>query len=330
MYAVDQQAANPNKLVDIISCRTHSRRRSLAMAAFLVVSALILAACAAPATTPTGPVQITDGLGREIALEGPAQRIVSLAPSNTEILFAVGAGSQVIGRDEVSDFPASVGNVTSIGSTFGELNTEAILALEPDLVLAASITAPEQLQTLEALGLTTFVLPNPMDFEGLYENLATAGQLTGHSREAVELAAELRARVEAVGTATAGAEPASVFYEVDGSDSSAPWTTGVGTFQDLLIDLAGGVNVAGGIQGWGQIDLEALITSDPEVILFGEGPFIATTIDSLRVRPGWDGISAVQMGRVVPIDTNWVDRPGPRLVDALEAMAEALHPELFD
>ncbi len=308
----------------------HTGRRYRALAAFLVASGLILAACATPAPTPAGPLQITDGLGREITLGGPAQRIVSLAPSNTEILFAVGAGSQVIGRDEISDFPVQAADVSSIGSTFGELNTEAILALEPDLVLAATITAPEQLQTLETLGLTTFVLSNPTDFEGLYENLATVGQLTGHSEQAADLAEELRARVEAVIMATAGAAPATVFYEVDGSDTSAPWTTGVGTFQDLLIDLAGGTNVAGGIEGWGQIDLEALVTSDPEVILFGEGPFIVTTIETLAARPGWGGISAVLMGRVVPIDTNWVDRPGPRLVDALEAMAAALHPELFE
>lgn len=309
---------------DLLGIRTHL------VAAIILAAALILPACGTAADGPAGPIQITDGLGREIALEGPAQRIVSLAPSNTEILYAVGAGSQVIGRDGISDFPSGALDVTSIGSTFGELNTEAILALEPDLVLAADITAPEQLQTLETLGLTTFVLSNPQDFDGLYANLAVAGQITGHEVEAANLAKELRARVEEVVLTTSGAVPVTVFYEVDGSDPSAPWTTGTGTFQDLLIDLAGGSNVAAGISGWGQIDLEELVTSDPEVILFGEGPFIATSVDTLGDRPGWDGISAVQLGRVVPIDTNWVDRPGPRLVDALEAMAEALHPELFE
>jgi len=316
-----------NTLFDTIRSPARLVGRAWVIALVLI---LVLAACTSSADAPAGPVQIMDGLDREITLEGPAQRIVSLAPSNTEILFAVGAGSQVVGRDEISDFPAQAADVSSIGTTFGELNTEAILALEPDLVLAATITAPEQLQTLETLGLTTFVLSNPTDFEGLYDNLATVGQLTGHSEQAADLAEELRARVEAVTTATAGAAPASVFYEVDGSDSSAPWTTGAGTFQDLLIDLAGGANVASGIEGWGQIDLEALVTSDPEVIMFAYGPFIATTVDTLGLRPGWDGISAVQMDRVIPIDTNWVDRPGPRLVDALEAIAEALHPELFD
>jgi iron complex transport system substrate-binding protein len=292
--------------------------------------ALVLAACAPPEPLPAEPHEVTDGLGREIALPGSIERIVSLAPSNTEMLFAIGAGSQVVGRDEVSDFPSSANEVASIGSTFGELNTEAILALEPDLVLAADITPPEQLQSLEALGLMTFVVPNPADFQGLYDNLVTIGEITDHVGEATDLAEELRSRVEAVTTLTANADPTRVFYEIDGSDPSAPWTTGSSTFQDLLIELAGGANVAAGIEGWGQIDLEELVIQDPEVIVFATGPFIVTTGQSLADRPGWGGMAAVQSGRVVSIDTNWIDRPGPRLVEGLEALARALHPDLFD
>ena len=297
---------------------------------FAVGLALFMAACVTPQTAPEEPHEVTDGLGREITLPSTIERIVSLAPSNTEMLFAIGAGAQVVGRDEVSDHPASASEVASIGSTFGELNTEAILALEPDLILAADITAPEQLQSLEALGLTTFVVPNPTDFDGLYDNLITIGEITGHADEAADLAQALRSRMEAVIALTLEADPTSVFYEIDGSDPNAPWTTGSGTFQNLLIQLAGGVNAANGIEGWGQIDLEELVIQDPEVIVFATGPFIVTTSQSLADRPGWGGIAAVQTGRVVPIDSNWIDRPGPRLVDGLEALARTLHPELFD
>ncbi len=297
---------------------------------FVTGIAFIMAACAAPGPQPEEPYEVTDGLGREISLPSSVERIVSLAPSNTEMLFAIGAGSQLVGRDEVSDFPAAAAEVASIGSTFGELNTEAILALEPDLVLAADITAPEQLQSLEALGLTTFVIPNPTNFDGLYDNLITIGEITGHVDEAADLTTELRSRMEAVTVLTADVEPTKVFYEIDGSDPNAPWTTGSSTFQDLLIELAGGVNVAAGIEGWGQFDLEELVIQNPEVIVFGTGAFIVTTSQSLSERPGWGGIAAVQSGRVVSIDTNWIDRPGPRLIDGLEAMARALHPELFD
>ncbi|MFQ5942215.1 MAG: ABC transporter substrate-binding protein [Anaerolineales bacterium] len=291
--------------------------------------ALLLAACAAPAATPAGPREMIDGLGRQISLELPVERIVSLAPSNTEMLFEIGAGSQVVGRDEASDYPAQALEVASIGNTFGELNTEAILALEPNLVLAADITAPEQLQSLEALGLTTFVISNPMQFDGLYENLITLGEITGHSAAAADLVEGLRGRVEDVTVLTDDVLPTTVFYEIDGSDPNAPWTTGSGTFQDLLIEMAGGTNVASDIQGWGQIDLEQVVLQDPEVIVFAVGPFIATTSQALSERAGWSGLEAVQSGRVYPIDTNWVDRPGPRLVDGLEAFARALHPDLF-
>ena len=305
--------------------------RSLLTRGIIAVGiAFMMAACAASESLPAEPYELTDGLGREISLPSSIERIVSLAPSNTEMLFAIGAGSQVVGRDEVSDYPASASEVASIGSTFGELNTEAILALEPDLVLAADITAPEQIQSLEALGLTTFVVPNPTDFDGLYDNLLTIGEITGHLDEAADVANELRSRMEAVASLTADVEPTTVFYEIDGSDPNAPWTTGSSTFQDLLIELAGGANVAAGIQGWGQIDLEELVIQDPEVIVYATGTFIVTTSQSLSERPGWGGIAAVQSGRVFSIDTNWIDRPGPRLINGLEAMARALHPDLFD
>ena len=112
----------------------------------------------APTSTPAplGPIKLTDGLGRTIELAAPAQRIVSLAPSNTEILFALGAGSQTIGRDELSDYPLEAKSVTSIGSTFDKLNTEAIVALKPDLVLAAEVNSPEQVNALEDLKITVY------------------------------------------------------------------------------------------------------------------------------------------------------------------------------
>jgi iron complex transport system substrate-binding protein len=284
-----------------------------------------------PTLEPTpASIVMQDGLGREVQLEGPAQRIVSMAPSNTEILFAIGAGDQLVGRDDISDYPPEAGAIASIGSTYGELNTEAILALEPDLVLAATITSPEQIQTLENLGLTLYLLPNPMTFEELFANVVTVGELTGHVGEAQALAQELESRVQAVTTAVEGVQPVPVFYEVDGTDPSAPWTTGSGTFQDLLISMVGGENIAREIEGWGQISLEAIVTSDPAVIFFGAGPWIPTTVESLAERTGWGAIRAVQDGRIYDIDTNWIDRPGPRLVDALERMAQLVHPERFD
>ena len=276
------------------------------------------------------PFTLVDGMDREVILTGPAQRIVSIAPSNTEILFAIQAGSQVVGRDEVSDYPPEALEVASIGSTYGELNTEAILALEPDLVLAATITSPEQVQTLDVLGIPIFLLANPVDFSGLLENISIVGILTGHEAEAEVLAEELDARIEAVTQKAADAERVSVFYEVDGTDPTAPWTTGTGTFQDVLIGLVGGENIAAEIAGWGQMSLEEIVTRNPRVVIFGEGSWVPTTVESFSDRSGWGQIAAVVDGRVHGIATNWVDRPGPRLVDALEQMAHMIQPDLFD
>jgi iron complex transport system substrate-binding protein len=273
---------------------------------------------------------VVDGLGRSVTFQEPPQRIISMAPSNTEMLFAIGAAEQVVGRDDYSDFPPEALEVASIGATYGELNTEAIIALEPDLILVAEITPIEQIEALTALGLAVFQVPNPMSFEDLFINLETIGMIAGHQQTAAELIDALAARVEAVGVAVADAPTVRVFYEVDGTDPTAPWTTGADTFQQVLIEMVKGENTAADLEGWGSMNLEQIVERDPEVIIYGEGPWVPTTSESLAQRSGWGAISAVLDGRVHGVDTNWIDRPGPRLVDALERFAQVIHPELFE
>jgi iron complex transport system substrate-binding protein len=308
----------------------------------LVTLLLVLAACtpktpspptATSPNTPTSesePLILTDGLDRALVFYEPFQRIISFAPSNTEILFAVGAGSQVVGREEFSDYPPEASQIQSIGSLYGDLNTEAIVALEPDLVLAAEITSPEQIQAVNDLGIPVFALPNPVDFSGLYTNIETVGLLTGHETEASTLIQSLRDRVNAVTEAVTDAEPISVYYEVDGTDPNAPWTAGAGTFHDLLINMAGGRNITADLELWVQVSVEEIIAKDPRVMIFAAAPWIPTTAASVAERPGWGEITAIAEGAVYPIDSNWTDRPGPRLVDALEAVARKIHPEQFD
>ena len=279
--------------------------------------------------TPAGAMTIVDGLGRTVTLAGSPQRIVSLAPSNTEILFAIGAGPQVVGRDDFSDYPEGAGGLTSIGGPWGELNTEFLVALQPDLVLAAGINTSEQVQAIEDLGLTVYYLANPLDFDGLYQNLRLVGELTGHAADAEALVADLRARVDTVKRTVGEADRRTVYYEVDGTDPNAPWTTGAGTFQQVLIEAAGGENVFADLQGWVQVSLEEIVGRDPEIMIFGAGPWVPTTPKSVAERSGWDGITAVSSGAVYGIDTNWTDRVGPRLVDALEAIADLLHPRVI-
>ena len=287
---------------------------------------------AAVTVTESAPITLTDGRGVEISLEAPAERIVSLAPSNTELLFAIGAGDQVVGRDAFSDYPEAALSVTDIGGGFGEIDTETLLTLEPDLVLSADIIAPEQNEALESLGLTVFVLPNPLGLVDLYLNVTIVGTLTGHVPEAAALVTDLEARVAAVVANVSAAETVPlVFYQLDSTDPNAPWTSGPGTFIDTLITMAGGRNIGAGLEDqWAQISAEVVIDQDPDIILMGDAVWSGLTAEDVAARPGWDGITAVQTGQVYAFDDNLVSRPGPRLVDGLEALARLLHPELFE
>ena len=270
----------------------------------------------------------TDDMGREITLAKIPQRIVSLAPSNTEIFFAVGAGAQVIGRDEFSDYPAEAASIESVGGSFGEYNVEAIVALKPDLVLAAEINTPELIKQLEDLGLTVYYLGNPTTFEEMYTKLETVASLTGH--DATGLVDSLKARVAAVDEKIMPlSSRIPVFYEIDATDPTKPWTYGPGTFGSLLIERAGGYNVGDiATDPYPQISIEQVVAANPSVIILGDSIW-GVTPESVKERAGWATIPAVVSGQIFPFDDNLVSRPGPRLVDGLEQLAKLLRPELF-
>jgi iron complex transport system substrate-binding protein len=272
----------------------------------------------------------TDGLGRTVTLSAPVRSVVSLTASNTETLYAIGAGPQVIGRDSFSDYPAAAKAVQDIGGSMGKYDTEAIVALHPDLVLAGEINTPELVSSLEKLGLTVYYLPNPATLEEMYGNLETVGQLTGHSSKAVALVDSLKKRVAAVDSRIVALDyRPTVYYELDATDPAKPFTAGPGTFVDLLISRAGGANIGRGLTSqWAQISLEQLVMDNPDIIVLGDSAY-GVTVDSLKQRTGWAGLAAILNGRVFPFDDNLVSRPGPRLVDGLEAMAKLLHPGIF-
>jgi iron complex transport system substrate-binding protein len=295
----------------------------------LLTLTLVLAACAPAAEPASTGMTFTDGLGRTVNLPSPAQKVVSMAPSNTEILFAIGAGPQVVGRDEFSDYPAEARSLPSIGGSMGQYSYEQVAALKPDLVLASGINTPEQVKALEDLGITVFYLGNPSTLEEMYANLELIAQLTGREEQAAALVESLKARVIAVDDKLArAADKPVVFYEIDASDPNKPYTTGPGTFIDLLIARAGGVNLPGLTDAYPQVSLEQIVLADPAVILLGDALY-GTTPEIVAARAGWSEITAVKENRVLPFDDNLVSRPGPRLVDGLEALAQAIHPELY-
>ncbi len=284
-----------------------------------------------PTPVPTAaPQTMTDDMGNEISLAARPQKIISLAPSITESLFAIGAGSQVIGREDTVVYPPEAMELPSVGSLWNGLPLEAILAMEPDLVLVAEITSAEDVKAMQDAGLTVFWQKNPSNLDELYANLRTLAQLTGHEDEAETLVASLQERVDAVDAALEGVEDAPlVFYELDATDPSNPYTAGPGTFIDLLIARAGGRNVGASLEGeWAQINVEALLEQDPDMILLADALY-GTTPESVAARAGWDALRAVQNGKVYPFDPYLLSVPGPRLIDGLETLAVFLHPEIF-
>jgi iron complex transport system substrate-binding protein len=328
-------------------------KRLYPMLFILLALSLLLSACApaanpapAPAAAPTNTavpdptdepapaaqtITIVDGLGRSVTLVEPAQSIVSLAPSNTEILYAVGAGSQVVGRDDFSNYPEAALAVASVGGSMGDYNLEEITRLQPDLVLAAEINTPELVNSLENLGLTVYYLSNPDEIEGIYTNLEIVGKLTGREAEAAALNESLQARVARIDAVLVKAtDQPLVFYELDGSDPAKPWTAGPGTFLDYLVQRAKGQNVGAALSGeWAQISQEELLVQNPEIILLGDAIW-GVTVEMVAERPGWNQIRAVSEGRVYPFNDDLISRPGPRQVEGLEEMVKIFHPQLAE
>ncbi len=310
----------------------------------LLPLALALAGCAnartsntvavsTEASISTASIQLTDGLGRLVTLPAPARSVVSLAAADTEILYAVGAGSQVVGRDSFSDYPEAAKSVQDIGGSMGKYNSEAIVALHPDLVLAGGINSPELVASLEQLGLKVYFLSNPETLEGMYTNLETVASLTGHASEAIKLVNALKVRVSKIDDKIASlSERPTVYYELDATDPTKPYTAGKSgptNFVDALISRAGGINIGAQMQSeWPQISLEQLLVADPQIILLGDAAY-GETPEKVTARPGWEGLSAVKQGHIYPIDYHLVSLPGPRLVDGLEALAKLLHPDIF-
>ena len=290
---------------------------------------------ATPSSPSPWPMEITDDLGRTVVVEKAPQHIVSLAPSNTEILFAIDLGDKVKGVTDFCDYPQELldkigtGEIVRVGSTWPGFSLETIVSLVPDIAFAIGMTVPDYVDALESLGIPVVML-EPHDIAGIFKDIELVGEITGNSVEAEALINNMKAHMAAICTKTATATSTpKVFYEVDGWEPSAPWTAGSGTFIDTLITLAAGENIANDVAGWYQINLEVLTTRNPEIIILGDCEY-GVSPEIVMARPGWGGIAAVINEAVFCIDTDLVSRPAPRIFDGLEALARLIHPELFD
>lgn len=272
----------------------------------------------------TVTLSIVDDYGRTVELHGVPQRIVSVAPSPTEIMFAVGAGSQVVGVDNYSDYPAEAKSLPQIGSY--TLNVEVIMSLKPDLIVSSDLVPRAQLDQLEAQGVPYFIFAT-RTMEDVFKDLRLAGSLTGHSLEAEALVAGLQARVNAVTNKTLASDVEKVRTYVE---YYPLWTYGPGSFGNDLIRLAGGANIAANASNeYPELTTEFIIAQNPQVIIYTVGPMTTTIASDFAARSGWNNTYAVSHNKIYSIDDNLVSRYGPRVVDGLEQLAEIIHPELF-
>ena len=288
------------------------------------------ASCTSPTeSVPPSPTEITDQLGRTVKVETTPQRIISLAPSHTETLYALGLAERLIAVTDYCNYPAEAEDKPSIGG-FSTPNIEEVVALSPDLVLATVIHETEVIPQLESYGLSV-VATDPKTIDEVIEAITLIGQVTGAEKEAASLLDDMQSRVKAVTDKTgklSEAQKPKVLYIVWHDPLMA---AGSGTLHDELMRTAGGVNVAGDVDDYAGISLEAVITANPDIMIAGVGmgtgedlPYqFITTEPRLRDTP------ARKNNRVYAIDVDLVGRPGPRIVDALEQFAEFIHPELF-
>ncbi len=296
----------------------------------VLLAGIFLVSCS-PAKSQSGPITLNDDLNRQVSLQAPAQKIITLSPPITEMLYAIGAGEQIVGRDTFSDFPENAKTLPDIGGGFGDYDLEKIVSLSPDLVVAGSINTPELVQSLEDLGLKVYYLSNPIDLDGTFSAINSLAKLSGHAKEAEKVVKDLDKRVNAVRTTLKSISTRPVvYYELDATDPAKPYTPGPLTFYTSLIEAAGGTNFGADLSGeWVQVSLEALLNTDPDIILLGDAMW-GVTPESVAERPGWGALTAVKEGRVLPFDDNLIVRIGPRQVDGLEALAKILHPEAFE
>ncbi|MFC2070177.1 ABC transporter substrate-binding protein [Chloroflexota bacterium] len=303
------------------------------VAVFSLILPLVLGFSAGCTTTTEeesqSPIEITDQLGRTVTLEKAPERIVSLAPSNTEILYALGLGDKVVGVTKSCDYPTEVTEKPIIGG-FSSPNLEEIVALSPDLVIAASRHEEEIIPQLEEKGITVLGL-NPKTFDSILSAITLIGDVTGNNEEASQLVADMESRIKAVTDKVSDLtedEKPRVFY--------LTWhdplkTSGATSLNNELIEKAGGKNIFIDVTGVQTIDLEMLVARDPQVMIAGTGMGTGeeNTLLYLQEESRLDNTEASKNGSIYGINIDITGRGGPRIVEGLEHFAKCIHPKTF-
>ena len=308
------------------------RRRARGGLLPLLTLLFLLPACggedasARPDTAPPADsaVTVVDDAGRTVRLPRPARRVVSLIPSATEVLLALGAGDRLVGRTDFDHGPG-VDSLPSVGGGMTP-SIEAVAALRPDLVLGWETKGDQATRRrLEELGIPVFAVEVD-DTVGVFRTVASLGRLTGRAGAADSLAAGLRRELAEVRASVAGRPEPTVFFLVW---NDPPMTAGAGTFISQVLGVAGGRNVFADVAGeWPNVAPEEIVRRQPDFVVLPQGEKGgAHDVDLLRRSPGWRELRAMREGRIVTIDSELMNRPGPRLGEAARTLRDRLHPD---
>jgi iron complex transport system substrate-binding protein len=278
-----------------------------------------------------GAITLTDDSGRTITIQGTPERIVSLAPANTEILFALGLEDQIVGVTDYCDYPPAALDKPKVGG-YSTVNIEKVVAADPDLVFASFGNTEDVINRLHDLGLTVISL-DPATIDDVLHDITLVGEATRQEEEAAKLVQNLTARIQAVTDKTEALEEKPTVAHVVWYDPI--WVSGNATFQDEVIEKAGGKNAFDSVEGWKVVSFEQFMTTDPDCIIVNSGTGMTAEegrdiiYDYFMTEPRMQDLSAVKENRVFIIDADIISRGGPRIVDALEEVAQDLHPGLF-
>lgn len=266
------------------------------------------------------PIKVLDSYNREVAIESEPMRVISVAPSITETIFALGAGEKLVGRTDYCEYPQEAQNVESIGSLM-EPNIEKIIDLKPDLVIASTHFKEDVLKKLEETNVKVVVLYGEESFDGVYEVIGKLGEVLDKKNEATDIVTDMKRRVENVQTRVEDLDKPEVYYVV-GFGEYGDFTAGGDTFIGQIIELAGGKNAASDVEGW-KYSLESLVDKDPNILICS---MYDNTKEKLMETNGYKELTAVKEGKLYEINNDLLELQGPRLVDGLESLAEIIHP----
>jgi len=264
-----------------------------------------------------------DDSGRRIYFATPPTRIVSLAPSITEMLFAIEAGDRLVGVTDFCDYPPEAMKKPKVG--YGDPNMESLVALQPDLIVAPNnFLKPDAIVTLEQLKIPVFLL-NDKNVENIYAHIQTLGRIVGQSTKADAVAMDLRQQMMEIKKRIQGVPPVRTLYVLN---SRPLISVGPGSFIDQLIKMAGGINVAAqSTTPYPRLSMEAVLQEDPEVVVFPVGKSEGIPEGEQQAWRQWSTMTAVKRSRLHQISADWLNRPGPRIAKGLEALVSILHPD---